>query len=158
MTLNVIASPFRPEKGGNCYTIEIPEYMTRTYQLNDVATLQYQNVAKEAYTIVIDDSKDQLHNLGVKFIDSKDFLDNFTATYMEGAENRKISETTKFESNNNKHAQCEMSWSNEGIDFFMLITVVETNNNYYKILSWTIQDNKSTLYDDFVKISKSLQD
>lgn len=49
---------FAPKRGGNCYTLDIPEYLTRTFSLNDITSLQYQNTSKPAYVIVIEDNKD----------------------------------------------------------------------------------------------------
>jgi hypothetical protein len=158
LTMSAFAAPFSTKKGGNCYNLDIPEYMTRTFQLNDVASLQYQNVNKEAYCIVIDDSKEQLEALGIKFVNPTEFLESFVAGYMTDVENRKVSANTEFQANGNKHCQTELTWKSEGNDFYMLITVVETNNSYYKILSWTLSKFKDTLKPDFVKISKSLKD
>lgn len=158
LTLSGYSATYTPQKGGNCYTLDMPDYMVRTYKLNDVASLQYQNISKEAYTIVIGDSKEQLAEIGVKFIDSKDFLKGFTDTYMADAKNRKLSESTEFESNGNKHAQSELTWTTEDAGYYMLITVVESKENFYKILCWTISENKEILKNDFIRISKSLKD
>lgn len=152
------AAPLASQKGGNCYTVDIPDYMTRTYNLNDVATLQFQNVTKEAYTIVIDDSKEQLQSVGMKFVNPKEFLESFTSTYMPDVTNRQLSGSTDFVVNGNSHSQSELTWTNDGIDFYMLITAVETPNNFYKILSWTLREFKDTLKPDYIKISKSLKD
>lgn len=152
------AQSLKTQKGGHCFTVDIPGYMVKTYDLNDVASLQYQNTLKEAYTIVIEDEKDQLRNYGLSFSDAKDFLDDFLADYLEGAENRNVSPITTFTANGNDHAQTELTWSNEGNDFYMLITGVETSTHFYKILCWTLAANKESLKSDYFAISKSLKD
>lgn len=158
IAVSVFASPFSTQKGGHCYTVDIPDYMASTFDLNDVATLQYQNVNKEAYTIVIEDNKTQLENLGVKFVNPTDFLNQFVESYMADALDRSVSTATEFIENNNKHSQLELKWTLEGSKFFMLITVVETKTHFYKILSWSLEANKQQQYDDFIKISRSLKD
>ena len=55
---------FLEKEIGNVYHVSIPDYMTKTYKLNDAASLQYLNASKETYVIVIEDSKDELTDLG----------------------------------------------------------------------------------------------
>ena len=145
VSMTTFSQNFSTKSGGNCYNLEIPNYMVRTYNLNDVATLQYTNAVKEAYAIVIEDSKDELKSVSMVFENATEFLDNFTKDYQLESENRTISETTTFESNKNAHAQVEMTW-----------TTVETKAHFYKILCWTILGNKDLLKNDYLTISKSL--
>ena len=132
--------------------------MAKTYDLNDVATLQYSNTIKEAYVIVIEDSKDELNSLSMIFQNPKEFLENFTKDYQLESANRTISEINEFESNENPHAQVEMGWNTEDGNFYMIITAVETKEHFYKILCWTILENKDLLKNDYLTISKSLMD
>lgn len=149
---------FSTKKAGNCFSLEIPNYMAKTYDLNDVATLQYSNTVKEAYVIVIEDSKDELNSLSMIFQSPKEFLESFTKDYQLESENRSISEILEFENNGNRHAQVEMSWSAEDGNLFMLITTVETKEHFYKILCWTLLEYKDKLKEDYLTISKSLKD
>lgn len=149
---------FSTQQGGHCYSMEIPNYLTRTYQLNNVATLQYQNTSKEAYVIVIEDNKDHLESLGMKFIDSKDFLEDFINNYKKGALNRKTNDILQFETNGNGHAQVELFWNEDNMDFYMLITAVETRTHFYKIMCWTTSDFSDKLKEDYLTISRSLKD
>ena len=155
---NSFSQNFTTKNGGNCYTLEVPNYMTKTYDLNDVATLQYKNTLKEAYSIVIEDSKDELNALGIIFENSTEFLENFTKDYQVDQIDRTLSETIEFQSNGQSHAQVEMTWSTENGTFYMLITSVETEAHFYKILCWTLLENKEKLKNDFLTISKSLKD
>jgi hypothetical protein len=156
--LTGFSQTFSVKKGGHVYTMEIPDYLAKTYSLNEVATLQYMNSNKEAYVIVIEDSKELLESLGTKFVDSKDFLDNFTSTFHKNDKNRTLGAVSQFTSNNNKHSQVEMTWENDGLNFYMIITGVETPTHFYKIMTWTISENKDLLKSDFLRISKSLKD
>lgn len=158
VTSKSYSQKFSTEKGGNCFSLEIPNYLTKTYDLNDVASLQYNNTLKEAYVIVIEDSKDELKTLGMLFINSNDFLENFIKDYQIESKNRTISEISEFESNGNGHSQVEMTWSAENSGIYMLITSVETNHHFYKILCWTLLEYKDNFKDDYLTISKSLRD
>lgn len=158
ITTNSFSQNFTTKNAGNCYSLSIPNYMAKTYDLNDAATLQYKNAVKEAYVIVIEDSKEELNSLSMIFQNPTEFLENFTKEYQLESENRTISEITEFKSNKNQHAQVEMSWNSEEGSIYMLITVVETKEHFYKILCWTLSEYKDNLRDDYLMISKSLVD
>lgn len=157
-TTNSFSQNFSTKNAGNCFTMEIPNYMAKTYDLNDAASLQYNNKVKEAYVIVIEDSKDELNSLSMIFQNPKEFLEAFTKDYHLESANRTISEIREFESNKNPHAQVEMSWSTDDGDLYMMITSVETKEHFYKILCWTLLEYKDNLKDDYLMISKSLVD
>jgi len=156
ISFHLYSQSFSSQKGGNCFTIDIPDYMTKTYELNDNSSIQYINVSKEAYMIVIEDSKEQLESKGMKFVSPKDFLENFLNDFKKDSKKRKQSGYVNFESNGNKHSQVELSWEQEGTEFYMLLTTAETNKHFYNIMCWTIMDNKNMLKDDYLKISKSI--
>ncbi len=158
ITMTAQAQTFSLKKGGHSYTLEIPDYMTRTFSLNDVASLQYMNSTKEAYVIVIDDEKELLESLGQKFTNAEDFLYHFLKTYNKDAEDRKTGEISSFLANGNAHSQVTMTWKNDELSFFMIITTVESRTHFYKILTWTLAENRDLLRKDFLKIAKSLRD
>lgn len=146
------------QKGGHCYTLDVPNYMVKTYELNDVASLQYMNAGKEAYVVVIEDSKDQLQSAGLKYVNAKDFLEFFLKDYNKDASDRKIGKISEFTSNDNSIAQAEFTWKDDKASYFMITTAVESKSHFYKILTWTIADNKDSLKPDFMAIAKSLKD
>jgi hypothetical protein len=149
---------FTAKQGGHCFTLELPEYLTKTWDLNDVASLQYQNTMKDVYVVVIEDDKEQLESLGMKFTGPREFLDNFTKDYQKESKKRKLFEVSEFELNGNKLAQVEMSWKEDDIDFYMLITSVESPKHFYKILCWTTVQNSDKYMVDFKTIARSLKD
>jgi hypothetical protein len=153
-----MAQGFSVKKGGNCFTMDIPEYLTRTFDLNDVASLQYQNSSRSVYVIVIEDDKAQLESLGIKFVNARDFLDNFANDFKKDFQDRKQVYLKEFTNSPNKYAQAELYWKEEGSDFYMLITGVETPGHFYKIMCWTPLENKAKVNDDFLRISRSLKD
>lgn len=152
------AQQFATQKGGHCYTLDVPNYLKKTFSLNDVASLQYMNEDKVAFCVVIDDNKEHLAEVEMNFTGVKNFLENFLEDYNTEAADRKVGSITEFTANNNKHAQTELTWTEEGDKFYLLVTAVETKTHYYKILTWTIAANKDELKNDFIKIAKSLKD
>ena len=152
------AQGFSARKGGHCYEMDIPDYMTRAYNLNDVASLQYQNLAIPAFLIVIEDEKSELDSVGMKFSGAADFLDLFTRDFKKDAVGRRLSETAQFTSNSKTHAQAEIYWKEEETEYFMLVTAVESAGYYYKILCWAPLEAKGRVDADFRRASKSIRD
>lgn len=136
----------------------VPDYMEKTFELNDVADLQYFNADKNVYAIVIHDYKDQLKELEMEFSGPKQFLTDFTDEYQADAEDRKMTDIQEFTIGENKFAQTEMTWKTEEGYLFMLITTVETSGHFYKILTWTGMDNAAAFKEDFQKMARSLKD
>ncbi|NJN49913.1 MAG: hypothetical protein HC798_00505 [Polaribacter sp.] len=153
-----MAQEFTAKKGGNCFTLDLPSYLQQTFDLNDVAILQYSNLVKEAYVIVIEDSKAELNSLNMTFESAKEFMQDFTKDYQLEATNRTATDIIEFEANNYKHAQTEFTWDSEDGSIYMMVTIVETKGNFYKIMCWTLLENKDLLRDDYLTISKSLKD
>jgi hypothetical protein len=152
------AQKFTTQSGGHCFSLDIPDYLTKTYQLNDVASLQYMNAARETYVMVIEDAKDHLAEVGSKFSNSEDFLQNLLKDYPSGVQNKSIGEVRNFKSNKNEHSQVELTWDTEDNSIYMIITSVETSTHFYKIMCWTLLEYKEDYKEDYLKISKSLSD
>ena len=157
-TLSISAQQLVTQNGGHCYTLDIPDYMIKTYELNDVATLQYQNASREAYVIVIEDPKDQLEDLGMHFTSASDFIASFISDYKSEAESRSATDLTAFDEGSNHLAQAVISWKDGEDDFYMLVTAVETETHFYKILCWSVNDHWETLKEDYYRLSKTLKD
>ncbi len=157
-TLISFAQQFETKTGGHEYTIEVPDYLKQTFDLNDVASLQYKNILKDVYLIVIDDDKKVLESLEINFPNTTDFLQYFVKDYNTEAENRVQSEIVEFENNGNNFSQVELTFKDEAGEYFMLITAVQTKTHFYKIMNWTKSVEKNIYYADFKRTAKSLQD
>jgi hypothetical protein len=149
---------FVEKKIGHVYYMNIPDYMTTTKDLNDVASLQYQNTLKEAYVIVIEDCKDTLEALGVKFTNPQDFYDGFIGDFSKGLEDKQVTSTKNMKINGNDAVQAELSGTFNGHPIWYLITVVESPTFFYKIITWTIGENKDKLKADYIKMVNSFHE
>ena len=155
---SLFSQSFTQKKGGNCYTVLIPDYMSKTFTLNDNSSMQYMNTSKEAYMIVIEDDKDQLESLAMKYLSPREFLVDFLKEFKKDSKKRKVGTYKDFEANNNKLSQVELTWEEDGSGFYMIVTVVETSTHFYNIMCWTISENKDVLKEDFLKIAESLKE
>ncbi|MBI5324673.1 MAG: hypothetical protein HZB41_05290 [Ignavibacteriae bacterium] len=151
-------SKFVERRIGHVYFISIPDYMTTTTELNKSASLQYQNTLKEAYVIIIEDNKDTLEYLGMKFTNPQDFYDGFITDFTSGLENKKFTGTKRIKIGPNNAVQAEVSASFEGNPIWYFITVVESPTHFYKIIAWTLEENKNKLKPDYVKMVNSFHE
>ena len=149
---------FVEKKIGHVYTINVPDYMTKTLELNSAATCQYSNVKKNAYMIVIEDSKEDLELVNSKYTNPGDFYEDFVKSFSQNKENVQVSEVKNLVINGNKAVQSEMTAVVDSTNIYYLLTVVETKSYFYKLLCWTLPDNKDALKSDFVKMVSSLKD
>jgi len=143
---------------GHIFYLSVPDYMTKTKNLNNDASLQYENTVKEAYVIVIEDSKEELKDLGMVYQDSKEFYDDFVKTYTKAVQEAATTDSKTFTINGNSFTQGEITYVSDSVKIYMLATVVETKTNFYKILCWTLKENKDKLKSDFIAIAKTLRD
>jgi hypothetical protein len=66
----------------------MPDYMTRTIGLNDVATVQYKNSVKDIYTIVIEDSKEELAIAAIFYASIQEFQEEFEKDFIKDEEKK----------------------------------------------------------------------
>jgi len=154
---------FTEQKAGHIYFVAVPDYMTKSVTLNDVASMQYINSVKNAFMVVIDDSKDDLGMKGIKFATLKDFHDE-NIKHLRGEENKSAeSKPVEFELKGNKFYQTELQVDfkeadDEEVKITYLITYVETKKYYYQILCWSLSSEFKKLLPDFKKIAASIKD
>ena len=147
---------FQEKKIGHVYHVSIPDYMTKSYKLNDAASLQYLNAARETYVIVIEDSKDQLHEAGIPFRSPDEFYDHFEQSFTDNS--CKISSKQSLDINGYPAVQVEITKPFNGYSVHYLVTVIESDSHFYKMLAWTIEDHKDKYLADFKQIASSFRE
>jgi CRISPR/Cas system-associated protein Csx1 len=154
---------FIEKKAGRTIFLSIPDYLKATKSLNSAATMQFLNNEKEAYVIVIEDSKTDLEEHGFKY----DSLLNFRGSMIENliSDNKKPIQSTlksyqidgrEFIQNDLKVTLNDTNGTQTEICY--LLTYVESSTNYYQILCWTLSQNYNDLRNDFKQIALSLRD
>ena len=158
-TLTVGQTKFNLQKAGNIFDIEIPNYMNRTVGLNDVATVQYKNSAKDIYTIVIEDSKEELAIADIYYSSLKEFQDEFEKDFVADGKRRTSSQPIFKTINNVNFVEYDVTYYDEElkIEVYYLVGIVETKSHFYKVLSWTNLASKNEFKPDFQKILYSLE-
>ena len=150
----------------NEYQVSIPKFMRSTTGLNDEASLQYQNRFKEAYTIIIDETKQE-------FVDVCKELDQYNEDLSLLQNYREIqlqAFTSTIQVNHQSGIRpltihglnaesVEIDGHVEGVDeeIAYFLTFVEGTENIYMIMAWTLKSKKEEHQKTFETIAQSFE-
>ena len=132
------------------YFLKVPSHMTKATDLNDQASLQYQNLYKELYIIVMDENKQLVKQSllfsGLTDADSDAFNGyvKLLSTNLEKAVKMK----NKAEKDTVIHSLqakiLKFDGEVDGIKIFYKTAFINGRDNYYHITTWTLQEKKTT--------------
>lgn len=139
------------------YAVAIPDFMKKINGLNDDADLEYGNVYKELYVIVIDEEKSEVE----EYINIYDFTE-YTELIFEGIEynvdNASLSQTQYLNINGYDARLKEITGSVDGISIFYLIGIIEGQDHYYQVFTWTVKEEKYSHMEKMYDIVKSFKE
>ena len=149
----------------NQYSLTLPSYLSENESLHENASLQYSNLFKELYVIVIDEViavfnsaliDNSLTESYSSDIDgyTKIILDNL-ALSIEDFSSPSMDKTV-INSMNARIATIEGNV--EGIDVFYTFAAVEGKNNFYQIYTWTTARKKENYKNKMQGIVRSIQE
>ncbi|MEO5645276.1 MAG: hypothetical protein ABIQ40_11700 [Bacteroidia bacterium] len=134
------------------YSLEVPKHMKSTTELNDDASLQYQNTEEELYVIVIDETTDDFVKLFRKekgWNSGMTNAENYRRVQMESIKKRmKIKGKPVVRKTKAGAVEMEIadfSGKVKGISFPIAYKIgfLETGKHLYMIMSWTLGERKS---------------
>ena len=145
---------------GHPFTVALPNYMIRATGLNDVASLQYKNVIKDIYGIVIEDNKEELVLAEMNYSSIEEFTGEFAKSFLKDQTSKKLSKPVFTKKGEIRFAEFDASFfdAESEIEIYYLVGVVETKTAFYKVLSWCAVLEKDSYKEDFRKILYSLRD
>ena len=145
------------------YSISVPSFLSEGSNLNPVASLQYQNVWKEFYVIVIDESKSELHEAlsqtnraEIYSNDLKGYSELLINGFEQGVSVIHKSEPIDTLINNMPAKLLTISGQVNGIDIFYSIAFIEGEHQYYQIMVWTLLEKKNQFEDLMSEVIHSL--
>ncbi|WP_067033787.1 hypothetical protein [Allomuricauda sp. CP2A] len=148
----------------NDYSIRIPRDMQKTTGLNSDAPLQYQNIYKEVYTIVIDEPKKE-------FVDAMKELgheEKSTLAFYRDIQSKRLVERMDI-TNQSKPTPMHISGleaealeidakvDNIEEELTYFLTFLEGENKIYMIMSWTLKSKKKEYKKTFETIAQSFE-
>ncbi|VXA92612.1 conserved hypothetical protein [Flavobacterium sp. 9AF] len=132
----------------NDYKIDLPTYLSKSSQLNEDASLQFQNLFKELYIIVIDETKEEFNKAlmenGIENMFSKDF-DGYVKLLSTNLQNNVEMKHKKEKDtliNGMRTKLIMFDGKSEGYDIYYQVAYVEGNEKYYQLMTWTLLDKK----------------
>jgi hypothetical protein len=149
----------------NDYSLELPDFLSITDSLNPNASLQYQNIDKELFVIVIEEDRKEFTR---KIVANKaeevypPNLKGYTDIINHSiGETIKISAKTEIEDLEINGLPAK-NFTIEGqtldkIPVYYSFTVVRGENNYYQIAQWTAKNQKALFEKQMVQIAKSFK-
>jgi len=157
---SLLFSQSKEYKAGQVFYVSLPEYMSKTIGLNNAATIQYKSEVKDVYGFVIIDPKEDLKLAELNYTSLKDFYEYFINDFLVDEEKRTISEPIYKKNGTINFVECDASYYDKeaNIEIYYLVGIVETKDNYYKVLSWSSVENKAKFKEDFRKILYSVKD
>jgi len=147
------------------YSLDLPSYLEKGTGLHDNATLQYQNLLKEFYVVVIEDDKENLYKVidenGLEEMYPKNFT-GYSNLLVEGfKENPDVkidANFTEWKVGTLPAKNFDMTGKLEGISIYYHYTLVEGKNTYYQVMQWTLADRKEQYKEEMDKIAKSFKE
>jgi hypothetical protein len=159
-TITFSQTAFKEQKGGQAFTMSLPDYMSRTVGLNDAASLQFKSSVKDVYGFVIIDNKEELKLAEFLFANIVEFFDDFANNFVKDEPNRKMSKPESKKIGDYNFMSCDITYldSEAKVEIYYFIGVVETPNSFYKVLCWSTAENKDKFKADFMKTFLSLKE
>ncbi len=160
---NLSKDDFTLIKINNEYILKVPKYMSKA-DLNDEASLQYQNILKETYSLIIDESKDEFVSTFKEIDNYNDAIsvaENYRNVHVEYLEesvviNRK-SNSKSLKINNLNAVQLEIDATFDGIDITYFLTFITGSEKVYMIMNWTLENRKDKYRNTFDKMANSFK-
>lgn len=160
---------FQEVKINGLYSMKLPDYLTEGYDLNDEASLQYQNTKDEVYVIVLDESKEDFVSMYRDILEdydsTKSAVDNYATKQMESIEENMETVTSKSTIRKSKLNGCDarivdVIGTQTGIADGMGFTVafIEGKETLYMLMTWTFEKDKPKFQDDMDKMINSFRE
>lgn len=149
----------------NKYSLSIPAFLSKTDDLNEDASLEYQNPLREFYVITIDESKKELDQALIDN-DLTDYYENNIEGYSDlileglhyGLKNAKTSNILDTTVNKMPAKLTSISGEVDGFEIFYYIGIYEGKDRFYQVLTWTLNNRKSMYKSQMEKILHSLKE
>lgn len=145
------------------YSLELPSFLSKGTGLHDDASLQYQNVFKEFYIVVIDEPKkgfiDVLKDTEYS-PDLQGYYDVLTGGLEETIENINFEPVKDVQINGLKAKTFSITGTiaEKKLDIFYKIAYIEGKDSFYQIVTWTIKDSKDKYAPQMDKIIRSFKE
>ncbi len=144
--------PERAEFLDNSFAVAKPASWSIKRDLNDVADLQMGNFLKEAYAIIISESKMDFEDLSLE-----GHSDITRSLIREGLDNYKESGPEYLENNDFPMLRYRLTGTAEGINIVYWHVTIETEEHFHQMLLWSLKSKFSKNKADFNAVIQSFE-
>ncbi|HBK71821.1 MAG TPA: hypothetical protein DDZ39_09240 [Flavobacteriaceae bacterium] len=148
----------------NLYKLSVPKYMFERDDLNSEASLQYANLLKEAYTVVVHESKQDFIGYSRTtntYNEQLSVLENYSQNQINFFENNqklKRFEASNFTKVNELNTrQVKLKGTANGNELGYIISFIEGEHNLYMIMNWTRLNRLERFDNTFKTINNSFK-
>ncbi len=147
-------------KAGHVFYVSLPEYFTKTAGINDAATIQFKNTIKDIYGYIIEDSKEDLDLVDMKFASIMEFFDYFINDLKIEGNERTVDKPQSKTIDKKNFIVCDVAFEDitNGTKIYYFVGIAETKDSYYKVLCLCDYKSKDTYKADFESILYSIRD
>lgn len=147
------------------YTMELPLSFTKANDLNDGASLQYQNTFKELYVIVIDEPKTELIKALKKNLLETTYgndLKGYSELIVDGMDAsiavEKLPDFKDTTINGLNAKLLSFEGLTSGNRVYWKLAFIEGNNNYHQVMVWTKAENQKKYEKEMTAIINSFKE
>jgi hypothetical protein len=147
------------------YSLDVPKELTTTTEMHAEASLQYMNVIREFYVLVIDEPIDEFDKAvreneleNVVTMDEEGYSSLVTSGIKDGLSNLEEEVPVKAKINGMPSIIHKFSGHINDIDVYYNFGVYRGQKNYYQVLTWTMKDHKEKYSPEMEKIIRSLKE
>jgi hypothetical protein len=149
---------FKEVKVNNRYSISIPDYLQPCADLHKDASLQYQNVDKDIYAIVIDEKKATMQDYSLDYDIDLYFNSIASQPFLETIKDGKVSPPGRQNIDGHKALIAEITGKIDQNDVYYRLCVIESDYEFYQILIWTRAQNKDKYLPDMTRMIESFKE
>lgn len=161
ITTNLLAQTnFKEYKVGHIISISLPDYMSRTVDINSSSIIQYKSSVKDVYGFIIEDNKEELALAEMNYSSINEFCEDFAKDFLKDEKKKTFTYPEYQKKGDINFAEFDATYYDKEskIEIYYLVGIVETKTCYYKVLSYTSKENKDKFKADFQSILYSLKD
>lgn len=147
------------------YSLTIPSFLKEVDNLNEEASLQYQNLLRSFYVITIDETKNEMQKalvqgnlLDIYANDINGYSDLILSAFEHSVEISEKSEIIDTLVNNMPARLLTIEGRVENIDVFYSLGFIEGKTRYYQVLAWTVASKGNQYKDEMNRIMYSLKE
>jgi len=145
------------------YRIDLPSFLTEDKELHDDATLEYANTFREFYIIILEESKENVHNSFEEneleyTTDLKGYTDLLVDNMKQSSSITTASALKPTKINGLDAIVTDASGVVDKIPVYWQLGFVEGKDTYYQTVVWTLEDKKEDNQEKMAQIISTFKE